>query len=55
MAGFPMLPGNAAEDAKDGGRDDAKETPVNKKKKKPAGGLPPGLQAAIARKLGAAK
>lgn len=59
MAGQPpwlvkKKPGNAAEDALDGGMDDAQESPLppkNTKKKK--GNIPPGLQAAIARRLGA--
>lgn len=59
MAGQPpwlaKKPGNAAEDAKDGGLDDAQETPVPKNKNKKKGGLPPGLQAAIGRKLGQGK
>lgn len=56
MAGLPpwlaKKPGNAAEDRKDGGLDDAQERVVPKKK----GGkknVPPGLQKAIARKIGA--
>ena len=47
-----MKPGNAAEDKLDGGKDDATERPMPMKKgavKK--GKMPPGLQAAIARKL----
>ena len=51
--------GSKAEDRKDGGKDDARETPVKpfgpNPKKKGKGGLPPALQAAIARKLGQGK
>lgn len=52
LANKQMKPGNAAEDKLDGGMDDAQERPIPKNKKK-KGNVPPQLQAAIARKLGA--
>jgi hypothetical protein len=55
MAGMPpqfMKKGSAAEDKMDGGMDDAQESPIPKNPKaKGKGKMPPGLQAAIARKL----
>lgn len=60
MSGQPpwlaKKPGNAAEDKKDGGMDDAQEkTMPMKKGMKKKGSVPPGLKNAIGRKIGVMK